>query len=177
MRIPISTSLPLSALIATALTLSLSLSPDTSSIVLIPSQNLTLPPSPRSNATKTARLGSKWPDAPFRRHLAWDTDVEVLSRTPSDPAPQSSILGDIRLLGVRARAEGPGLALIQNWHDVSGSVEFWFHAAEELFTGSDVASVLEVVAEMTNVYGAAGVDGSLVKGGVEIAYFELGLRI
>lgn len=61
---------------------------------------------------------------------------------------------------------------------MSGSVEFWFHATEELFTGSDVASVLEVVAEMTNVYGAAGVDGSLVKGDeVEIAYFELGLRI
>ncbi|MCJ1456489.1 hypothetical protein MMC28_006850 [Mycoblastus sanguinarius] len=171
--------LALFALLATGFTTSLPLEP--SNIVQAPSQKsvtILLPPSSNTTTTTTAPLG-KWPDPPFYRHLAWDTDVEVVSCMPSDRAPQSSILGDIRLLGARARSEGSRLSMIQDWHAVSGSVEFGFHATEELllFSGSDVAMVLEVLAEMVNIYGAAGISGSLVKVDVEIAYFELALKI
>ena len=65
---------------------------------------------------------------------------------------------------------------------MSGPVEFWFRAAaDELFAGSDVAALLDAVAEMTDVYGAAGVRGVLVKGEGEgegeTARFEVALRV
>lgn len=177
-------TLPLIALVAAALTLSLSL-PPTSPTHLIPTSHLTLPPPPpppnNNKTTPPPLLAYKWPPTPFERHLAQHTSLLVLHLAPSSLAPQSSILADIRLLSVRARAAGPGLALIQRWHDVSGPVEFWFRAADELFMGADVAALLDAIAEMTNVYGAAGIRGVLVKGEGEgegeTAAFEVALRV
>lgn len=56
-------------------------------------------------------------------------------------------------------------------------MDFGFHATEDfLFKGRDVARVLDVLWQMTHLYGKAEVYGSLVRAGIHTAYFELGLR-
>ena len=67
--------------------------------------------------------------------------------------------------------------MMQNYHDKSGNVEFAFHGTVALFRGSEIAMVLEVIWQMTNLYGAAGIYGSLVNTGADIAYFQLGLNL
>ena len=167
-----SISLQLFALIATSLSLFLPLE---SSVVRLSLHNESIPLA-LANLTST-RLGG-WPVAPFRRHLGWDTDVEVLSRTPSpptDPTPEMGVLEGISIIGAKARAHSRG-ALIQDFHEDSGPVMFVFHATDDLFRGSDVAKVLDVLWEMTNLYGKGEVYGCLVRVEVHTAYFELGLK-
>jgi len=172
----VSTMIPQSlryfALIATCLTLSV---PVASSILQLPSQNQTIP-SPPVNATRT-RLGL-WPDAPFSKHLDWDTDTEIISRTPSspwDPTPEMGVLEGISLIGTKARAHSH-LALIQDYDETEGPVTFRFHATEDLFQGSDIGKLLDQLWEMTNLYGKGKVYGRLVRVEVTIAFFEITLR-
>jgi len=146
------------------------------SIIQLPSQNLTIL-SPPSNATTS--LLSGWPPTPLRRHFEWDTDIEIIdcSRPPSDPASESAILDDIRFIESEVRSEGTRLAMMQDYHRVSGTVEFAFHGlAYFTFRKSEIAMVLEAIAELTNLYGAAELYGSLVQERTDIAYFELALR-
>lgn len=164
--------LPSFALIATCLTLSLPLD---LSAARPPSLNGTIP-SPPANATNT-RLGA-WPDAPFSMHLDWDTDIEVLSRNPSppwDPTSEMGVLEGISIIGAKARSHSR-LATIEDFREESGPVSFAFHATEDLFSGPDVAKILNVLWEMTNRYGKGEVYGSLVKVGIHTAFFELGLK-
>ena len=144
-------------------------------IIASPSQNLTTLSSSR-NATNL--LGT-WPATPFSRHFAYDTDIEIIDRTPSspsDPHSQSDILGDIRLIGAKVRSEGTRLAMMSAYHRISGAVEFAFEATEQFtFRGSEIAMVVDTIWELTNLYGAARIYGSLVNTGVNVAFFELGL--
>ena len=166
----ISPSLPLFILLASRLTLSIPLAP---TVVLLPLQNETIPiPSP-----PTTRLGA-WPDAPFSRHLAWDTDIDVLRRAPSpasDPTSEMAVLEGISLIGSKARSQSR-LSSIQDFREESGPVTFVFHATEDLFSGPNVAKVLDALWEMTNSYGKGEVYGCLVRVEVTTAYFELGLK-
>ena len=145
----ISSGLPLFALIATCLTLYIPLE---SSVVQLSLQNETLL-SPPANITNT-RLGG-WPATPFSRHLAYDTDIQVISRTPSsptDPTSEMGVLEGISIIGAKARSQSR-TATIQDFHEESGPVMFGFHATDDLFAGSDVAKILDVLWEMTNLYG------------------------
>lgn len=167
--------LPLFPLIITSLTLSI---PPPPSIVLLSSQNetITIPP-PSTNAKTTTHLGG-WPGAPFSRHLGWHTDLVVLRRTPSpptDPTPEMGVLEGISLIGAKARARSR-TSSIQDFHEMSGPVTFDFHATDDLFSGSDLAMVLDVLWEMTNLYGKGGVYGGLLRIDDYIAYYELALQ-
>lgn len=53
---------------------------------------------------------------------------------------------------------------------------FHFHGTEDLFCGSDIALILDVLWQMTNSYGKGEVYGSLLRVKTRIAYFELGLK-
>ncbi|CAD6586828.1 MAG: hypothetical protein ASARMPREDX12_002526 [Alectoria sarmentosa] len=170
----ISQTLPFFALIATSLALSIPLAP--SSLIQLPSQNDTLS-SPPTNATTNTHLGA-WPDAPFSRHLAWDTDLEIISRTPapaSDPTSEMGVLEGISFLGAKARAQSR-LASIEDFDEESGPVMFRFHATEELFSGQEIAMVLDALWEMTNRYGKGGVYGCLIRVGFHTGFFELALK-
>ncbi|KAF6235272.1 hypothetical protein HO173_006466 [Letharia columbiana] len=167
-------TLPLFALIATCFTLSIPLE---ASAVRLPLhlQNETIPSSP-ANATN-AGLGT-WPDTPFNRHLGWDTGIEIISCTPASPADPTSEMGvleGISIIGAKARSQSR-LALIENFHEDSGPVTFDFHATEDLFRGSDVGKILDVLWEMTNQYGKGGVYGCLVMEDIHTAYFNLALK-
>ena len=121
---------------------------------------------------------SNWPDTPFIRHFEWDTDIAIINRTPynpSGPTSESSIVADVRLIGAKVRSEGTRLAMMQHYEGRSGIVSFAFHGTSAFFRGSEIAMVLDTIAEMMNWYGVAGVYGSLVMVGANIAYFEVAL--
>lgn len=159
-------------LIATSLAASITLNP---SIIQLPRQNVT-DFSPPNNAT--ALFQGSWPEVPFRKHLAWHTDLEVQYRMPSSSASQSSTLGDIKLIATKIRNEGPHLAMIHDRLEISGSVWFAFHAKGfNSFRGSEVAMVVELIGDLTNLYGAADIFGALVKTDEDIAEFQIGLRL
>ena len=80
------------------------------------------------------------------------------------------------MISAKVRSEGTRLAMMSSYHRISGAVEFAFEATEQFtFRGSEIAMVVDVIWELTNVYGAARIYGSLVNTGVNIAFFELGL--
>lgn len=82
------------------------------------------------------------------------------------------VLEGISIIAARARSQSR-TATIQDFHEESVPVTFDFHATDDLFSGSDVAKVLDVLWEMTNLYGKSRVYGSLVRVDVHIAFFEL----
>ncbi len=160
------------ALIATCVTLSI---PTMSSILQLPSRNQTIL-SPLTNATGN-RLGV-WPDAPFTRHLDWDTYIEIIKRTPSspsDPTPEMGVLEGISVIDARVRAHSQ-LALIQDYQETEGPVTFRFHAMDDLFKGREIAQLLDQLWEMTNLYGKSQVYGRLVRVEEITAYFEILLQ-
>jgi len=168
----LSRRLALFALLPTCLTLAI---PAVSSVLQLPSHNETTL-LPLFNATSN-RLGL-WPDAPFRRHLDWDTDTEIIRRTPSapsDPTSEMGVLGGISVISAKVRAQS-GLALIQDYHESEGPVTFRFHATDDLFRGRDVSKLLDQLWEMTNLYGKGELYGCLVRAGIISAFFELLLR-
>ena len=85
------------------------------------------------------------------------------------------VLEGISLIGAKARSHSR-TATIEDFHEDSGPVSFDFHATEELFRGADVAKILDALWDMTNLYGKGEVYGCLVRAGVHIAFFELGLK-
>lgn len=86
-----------------------------------------------------------------------------------------AVLEGISLIGAKARTRSR-TSTIQDFNEWSGPVTFDFHATDDLFSGSDVAKVLDVLWEMTNLYGKGGVYGTLVRVDVHIAFFELSLQ-
>ena len=85
------------------------------------------------------------------------------------------VLEGISLIGARARSQSR-TSTIQDFHEMSGAVIFDFHATDDLFSGSDIAMVLDVLWEMTNRYGKGGVYGAQRRVEDYIAYFELALQ-
>lgn len=85
------------------------------------------------------------------------------------------VLEGISLIGTKARTRSR-TSSIQDFHETSGPVIFDFHATDDLFSGSDLAMLLDVLWEMTNMYGKSGVYGTLVRVDDYIAYFELSLQ-
>ncbi|KAL6718730.1 hypothetical protein ACLMJK_002964 [Lecanora helva] len=149
------------------------------SLFRLPSQNLTLL-SPLIGNTTVKDVG-KWPDTPFSRHLAEETDIKIINCEPpslSRPVPESAVVGDIRLLASTVRKEGTRMAMMQDWHRQSGFVEFGFHSGGHFFfRGSEIALILDLLADLTNLYGAAGIYGRLVNGNIYIAEFEIALNV
>ena len=122
-------------------------------------------------------LQSDWPSIPITRHLAYETDLQILDLRPppaTDPTSESAVLQSISIIQARARARSR-LALIQKFDEVSPPVTFRFRATDDLFRGSEVAMVLEALWEMTNRHGKAELYGALVRVGEYTAYFELRL--
>ena len=166
--------LPILVLIIVVSTISL---PPRTSILQLPSQNSTILSSLTN--TTTPLLG-KWPPMPIERHFAEDTDILILAcqpPSPSQPFSESSVVGDIRLLEAKVRSEGTRLAMMVDYHRQSGLVQFSFHGMEHFFRGSEIALILDMIAEMTNLYGAASIYGRLVKDGVDIAEFLIDLKL
>ena len=85
------------------------------------------------------------------------------------------VLEGISHIGAKARSQSR-TATIQDFHEESGPVMFGFHATDDLFAGSDVAKILDVLWQMTNLYGKARVYGVLVRVDVHTAFFELALK-
>ena len=85
------------------------------------------------------------------------------------------VLESISIIAGKARSQAR-LSSIQDFHEISGAVTFRFHATEELFSGPELAGILDALWDMTNRYGKGAVYGSLVRVGVPIAHFELELR-
>ena len=164
------------SLIASTFAASLPLQP--LSIFQPPMLNLTLLSSPGSETGHSLNVGPEWPSTPFERHLESYTNIEVLDCAPSDPTAQSTIVGDIRLIENKVRTQGTRLAMMKDYHGMSGNVDFLFHATGyNFFRGSEIALVVDMIAEMTNLYGAADLYGRLVNTGVVIAYFQLSIRV
>ena len=162
-------TLPLFALLATCLALSIPPQPQS---LQLTSLNSTLPSSPT-----ITRLGA-WPRVPFSQHFAYDTDLQILSRTPSpatDPTSEMDVLSDISEITRKARAKSR-LSSIQDFDQISGAVTFKFHGTEGLFSGPEIAGVLDALWTMTNSYGKSGVYGSLVRVGLPIAHLQLEIR-
>ena len=151
--------------------------PPRTSILQLPSQNLTTLSS-LGNASNP--FFGTWPHLPFKRHLTEDTEIEIIScktPSPSQPVPESSIVADIRLLDAKVRSEGTRLALMVDYHSQSGLVEFGFHGIDNFFRGSEIAMILDMLAELTNLYGAAEIYGTLVLDDVDIAEFIIALKL
>lgn len=85
------------------------------------------------------------------------------------------VLSSISIITGRARSKSR-LSSIQDFNDISGAVIFRFHGTEDLFSGPEIAGVLDALWTMTNRYGKSGVYGSLVRVGLPIAQFELKIR-
>lgn len=85
------------------------------------------------------------------------------------------VLSSISIITLEARFK-TRLSKVQDFHEISGAVTFRFHGTEEVFSGSDLAGVLDALWTMTNRYGKSGVYGSLVRVGLPIAHFELEIR-
>ena len=85
------------------------------------------------------------------------------------------VLEGISFLGAKARAQSR-LASIEDFDEESGPVMFRFHATEELFSGQEIAMVLDALWEMTNRYGKGGVYGCLIRVGFHTGFFELALK-
>ena len=162
-------TLPLFALLATCLALFI---PPQSQFLQLTSLNSTLPSSPT-----ITRLGT-WPHVPFSQHFAYDTDLQILSRTPSpatDPTSEMDVLSSISIITGKARHKSR-LSSIQDFNGISGAVTFRFHGTEDLFSGPEIAGILDAIWTMTNRYGKSGIYGSLVREGLPIAHFELEIR-
>ena len=86
-----------------------------------------------------------------------------------------AVLEGISLIAAKARTRSR-TSSIQDFDEWSGPVTFDFHATDDLFSGPDVAKILDILWEMTNLYGKGGVYGTLVRVDVHIAFFELSLR-
>lgn len=164
----------------TCLTLPLHLNSPT--LLLLPSpqtNDYNNPPPPPSPDTVNHTLIGTWPVAPITRHLAQDTDMQILRRKPpplSDRTPEMAVLAGLSVLAAKARSQSSRLATVRDFHAANGPVAFGFHATEDFFfRGRDVARVLDGLWQMTHLYGKAEVFGSLVRAGVHTAYFELRL--
>lgn len=153
-------SIPIFALIATCLTLSI---PPVSSILQLPSQNQTI----SSPANVTGSVLGKWDDPPIIKYLGGDTDTEITSVIPSsdsDPTSKRDVLDAISSIKVKALAEAR-LNLIKDFKDSEGPVEFGFHATDDLFRGSDVAMLLDQLWNLMNQNGIAELYGQLNRRG------------
>ena len=169
--------LPYFALMTVAYTLSVPLQP---LILQLASENVTLL-SLATNSTNETNEWGKWPQVPFTKYLEEDTDIQVLSCTPSsptDPISQRGTLDSISIISQRVRTQGTRLAMMQEYHDQSIPVVFRFRSkGDAFFRGSEIASILDLLRELTNLYGTAAVSGRLVRAQIDvIAYFDLALK-
>ena len=85
------------------------------------------------------------------------------------------VLSSISIITGKARAKSR-LSTIEDFNQISGAVSFRFHGTEGLFSGPEIAGVLDALWTMTNRYGKSGVYGLLVRVGLPIAHFELEIR-
>ena len=85
------------------------------------------------------------------------------------------VLSSISIIAGKARVKSR-LSSIEDFNQISGAVTFKFHGTEGLFSGPEVAGVVDALWTMTNRYGKSGVYGSLVRVGLPIAHFVLEIR-
>ena len=85
------------------------------------------------------------------------------------------VLSSISIIAGKARVKSR-LSSIEDFNQISGAVTFRFHGTEGLFSGPEIAGIVDALWTMTNRYGKSGVYGSLVRVGLPIAHFQLEIR-